>query len=82
MSSSKKQKELRELVLKSVCEDLVEAEEKNGGRKPFGMVKRILDEMKADHPWVTRHTLRHALERYKFALKEKALQAERDTAGR
>ena len=77
-----KQRELRELVLQSVCKDIHEAEISNGGRAPYGFVKEIVENMKDDHPWVTRNTIRHALEKYKFKLKETALQRERDEAAR
>ena len=79
-SKFQKQRELRELVLQSVCKDIHEAEDSNGGRAPYGFVKEIVENMKGDHPWVTRNTIRHALEKYKFKLKETALQRERDEA--
>ena len=36
--NSPKKKKLRNLVLRSVCDDIHEAVTKNNGRKPYGLV--------------------------------------------
>jgi len=77
-NQSKKNK-LRDLILKSVCEDIYDAEKKNGGKKPYGLVKSIVDSMKSDHPWVDRHSIRYAYEKYVYGLNVARLQAERDS---
>ena len=74
-----KKNKLRDLILKSVCEDIYDAEN-NGGKKPYGLVKSIVDSMKSDHPWVDRHSIRYAYKKYICSLIEARLQAERDSA--
>ena len=75
-----KKNKLRDLILKSVCEDIYDAEKNNGGKKPYGLVKSIVDFMKSDHPWVDCHLIRYAYEKYICSLIEGRLQAERDSA--
>ena len=57
-----KKNKLRDLILKSVCEYIYDAEKNNGGKKPYGLVKIIVDLMKSDHPWVDRHSIGYAYE--------------------
>ena len=52
----------------------------NGGKKPYGLAKSIVDSMKSDHHWVYRHSIRYAYEKYICSLIEARLQADRDSA--
>ena len=45
------------LFLDQDCAQLAKATDKNKGRKPYGHVAKLVNDMKNDYPWKTRHTV-------------------------
>ena len=66
-STKKLKLSLRKAVLDQVCAQLDNVTEKNKGRKPYGHVAKLVNDMKQDYPWITRHTVNYAFELYKRA---------------
>ena len=63
-STKKLKLNLRKAVLDEVCAQLAEATEKNDGKKPYGFVAKLVNDMKHDYPWITRHTINYAFKLY------------------
>ena len=62
----------KQLVLNKCCSELHDATLENGGRKPYGMVASMVNDLKAACPWISRHTINFAYEKY-IASKEDKL---------
>ena len=61
---SKIKKHAKYAVLKSICLEINEASKKNGNRKPYGLVKKILGDMSKDYPWLNRNVINFSYEKY------------------
>ena len=63
----------KQLVLDKCCLELYEAAEKNDGRKPYGIVAEMVNDLKSVCPWITRHTINFAYGKF-IEAKEKTLE--------
>ena len=63
-SAKKLKLNLRKAVLDQDCAQLAKATDKNKGRKPYGHVAKLINDMKNDYPWKTRHTVNCAFKLY------------------
>jgi len=68
-----RENEAKQLVLNKCCLELHEATVENGGRKPYGMVADMVNDLKASCPWISRHTINFAYEKF-IASKEDELE--------
>ena len=57
-------KEAKHSVLKQICLEISEASKKNGGRKPYGLVKKMVREMHEDYRWINRNSINFAYEKF------------------
>ena len=71
-NNNKRENAAKQLVLNKCCLELHEATVENGGRKPYGMVSDMVNDLKAACPWISRHTINFAYEKY-IASKEDEL---------
>ena len=75
-STSKRESEAKQLVLDKCCLELYESSEKNGGRKPYGAVAGMLKDLKGVCPWISRHTINFAYNKF-LASKDEVLDVEK-----
>ena len=63
-SNSNREREAKQLVLDKCCLELHESSEKNGGRKPYGAVADMVKDLKGVCPWISRHTINFAYNKF------------------
>ena len=63
-STKKQNRSIRKAVLDQICADLEVETAKNDGRKPHKVVSSIVEETKADCPWITRDIINYAFKTY------------------
>ena len=51
-------------VLKSICLEINESVIKNSRRKPYGLVKKMSEEMLQDYPWLNRNVINFSYEKF------------------
>ena len=61
---TKIKKHAKYAVLKSICVEVNEAAKKNGNRNPYGLVKKMLEDMSKDYPWLNRNVINFSYEKY------------------
>ena len=64
-TSKKLKNDMRQAVLDKICKQLYESSEKNGRKKPYGSVAKIVKDMKTDFPWMNRDVVNYAFKMYK-----------------
>ena len=52
--------DVKKAALDKVCVQIDEVLKKNAGKKPYGTVSRIVDQMKPDFPWINRDNVNYA----------------------
>ena len=75
-SSSKRETEAKKLVLDKCCLELYESSEQNGGRKPYGAVAAMVNDLKDVCPWISRYTINFAYSKF-LESKETALDLQK-----
>ena len=63
-SAKKLKLNLRKAILDQDCAQLAKVTDKNKGRKPYGHVAKLINDMKNDYLWKTRHTVNCAFKLY------------------
>ena len=76
-TSKKLKNDMRQAVLDKICKELYESSEKNGRKKPYGSVAKIVNDMKTDFPWMNRDVVNYAFKTYK-----ERMEAPADSEGR
>ena len=62
-------------VLDNCCKEIAAAIKKNDGRKPYGMVADMVKELETGFPWINRHVINYAFDKYTAAQKAMAVEA-------
>ena len=64
-TTKKLKNDMRQAVLEKICKELYDSSEKNGSKKPYGSVAKIVNDMKTDFPWMNRDVVNYAFKLYK-----------------
>ena len=75
-NSAERENAAKKLVLDRCCLELYESSQQNGGRKPYGAVAEMVKDLKNVCPWISRHTINFAYNKY-IEAKDEALDVEK-----
>lgn len=68
-SSVKLKDDIRRVILDKICSDLSKKCKDNGGRKPYGAVAKLVNDMKKDCPWINRDIVNYSFKVYEMKMK-------------
>ena len=57
------------MILDKICSDLSKKCKDNGGRKPYGAVAKLVNDMKKDCPWINRDIVNYSFKVYEMKMK-------------
>ena len=78
-TTKKLKNDMRQHVLQKICKELYDSSQMNGSKKPYGSVAKIVNDMKADFPWMNRDVVNYAFKVYKGKMAESAAASDADS---